>query len=530
MKIRLLFLTALLFSIQTIASNEINLKTELSGVKVFLRGAELQHTAKLKIEKGMTDLVFDGLASNIDRNSINISAKGDAVIISVVQRFDYMKPIEKNPAVIKLEDSLGIMNQKLFTRQNENDVLKSETDLILANKQLGSDSKSVSVIELQKMADFFRKRLGEIKAQQLILMNETKKIEKDIERIKKQLSELNARLSRPTNELVVTVSAKSNTSLELTLSYFISDAGWQPVYDVRVNNLNSPAMLNYKANVWQNSGFDWNDINVVLSTRNPIQNNNKPELYPWFIDFQTYSLNKDRMGAAQKSLAVAPMQVVSDMKESESMADYFSVEQKQLSVEFNPSIKYSVPSDGKPHTIAIQDFSIPAEYDYYAAPKLDNNAFLIAYLTKWNDYNLLPGQTNIYFENSYVGQSFIDPFTSKDTLMISLGRDQNITVKREVLRDFTEDKFLSSDVERFFGYDIVIRNNKNVPIKILIEEQIPISKNEDIRVKVIDVSGGNYTASNGKISWKLNLDGSKSITKKLVYSVRYPKDRTIQGL
>lgn len=530
MRTILLILALLLFSIQTIASNEISLKTELTGVKVFLRGAELQHAAKAKVDKGVTDIILGGLAYNIDRNSINVSAKGDAVIISVVQRFDFMKPIEKNSTVKALEDSLEFLNQQLLTKQNENEVLKAEVDLIFANKQIGSDNKSVSVIELQKMADFFRKRLGEIKTQQLTLTNESKKIEKGIERLKKQLDELNAKFNRPVNELVVTVSAKNNTSLELSLVYFINDAGWQPVYDIRVNNLNSPAVLNYKANVWQNSSLDWNDINIVLSTRNPIQNNNKPELYPWFIDFQTYALYKDRLGAAQKSVAVAQTQVLPEVKEAESMADYFAVEQKQLSVEFNPALKYSIPSDGKPHTVAIQDYSILSEYDYYAVPKLDNNAFLIAYLTKWSDYNLLPGQTNIYFENSYVGQSFLDPFTSKDTMMISLGRDQNITVKREVLKDFTEDKFLSSDVERFFGYDIVVRNNKNIPIKILIEEQIPISKNEDIRVKVIDITNGIYTASDGKVTWKLNLEGSKSLTKKLVYSVRYPKDRVIQGL
>jgi len=112
MKIKSIALSIVFLISPIIASNEINIKTNPVGVKIFLRGAELQHTAKLKIEKGMTDLVFDGLASNIDRNSINISAKGDAVIISVVQRFDYMKPIEKNPAVIKLEDSLGIIDRK----------------------------------------------------------------------------------------------------------------------------------------------------------------------------------------------------------------------------------------------------------------------------------------------------------------------------------------------------------------------------------------------------------------------------------
>ncbi|NMB83078.1 MAG: DUF4139 domain-containing protein [Ignavibacteria bacterium] len=212
------------------------------------------------------------------------------------------------------------------------------------------------------------------------------------------------------------------------------------------------------------------------------------------------------------------------------MADYFSAEQKQLSIGFNPSLKYSIPSDNKPHTIAISDFTIPASYEYYAAPKFDSNAFLLAILTKWNEYNLLPGQVNIYFENSYVGQSYIDPFTSKDTLAISLGKDQNITIKRDVLKDFTEDKFLSSDVERFFGYDIVVRNNKSIPVTILVEEQIPISKNEDIRVKVIDISGGKLNQTDGKVTWKVSVEPSKNVTKKFVYSVRYPKDKTISGL
>jgi uncharacterized protein (TIGR02231 family) len=530
MKIKSIALSIVFLISPIIASNEINIKTNPVGVKIFLRGAELQHTAKVKVEKGLTDLVIGGLASNIDRNSLNVAAKGDVVIISVLQRFDYMKPAEKNPQIVSLEDSLEVLNRKLSLKQNENDILKIEIDLIMANKQIGGDNKSVSVAELMKMADFFRKRIGEIKTQQLSLANEMKKLEKEIDRVKKQLGELNAKLNRPANEVVVTFSAKSASAIELSLSYFIYDAGWQPVYDIRVNKLDSPANLSYKANVWQNSGLDWNDINIVLSTRSPVQNNNKPELYPWFIDFQTYALYRDKMTTAQKSLVAASTTGVDEAKSAETMADYFSAEEKQLSVEFNPSIKYSIPSDNKPHTVALQEFTIPAYYEYYAAPKLDNNAFLLAYLTKWNEYNLLPGQANIYFENSYVGQSFINPFTTKDTLIISLGRDQNITIKREMLKDFTEDKFLSSDVERFFGFDIVIKNNKNIPVNILVEEQLPISKNEDIRVKQIDLSGGKLNPVDGKVTWKVNAEPSKSISKKFVYSVRYPKDKSISGL
>lgn len=530
MKIKFVLITAILLVGNLIASNEINVKTDLNGVKVFLKGAELVHSAKIKIDKGITDVVIGGLASNIDRNSINVAAKGEAVIISVQQRFDYLKPVVKNQQVILLEDSLEVLNKKFLQKQNENEILKLEIDLIMANKQIGGDTKGATVAEIQKMADYLRKRIGEIKNQQLTIMNDTKKLQKEIDRINKQLNELNAKLNRPSNEVVVTLSAKNSTNVELSLDYFINDAGWKPVYDIRVDKLELPASINYKANVWQNSGLDWNDLNVVLSTRNPVQNNIKPELYPWFIDFQTFALYKERMTTEQKSFPPPAIAAVHESQSAETMADYFSTEQKQLSVEFSPSIKYSIPSDNKPHTIGIRDFTIPANYEYYAASKLDNNAFLLAYLTKWNEYNLLPGQVNIYFENSYVGQSFIDPFTTKDTLTISLGRDQNITIKRDVLKDFTEDKFLSSDVERFFGYDIVIRNNKNIPVNILLEEQLPISMNEEIKVKAIDISGAKLNKDDGKVTWKVSVEPSKSISKKFVYSVRYPKDKSINGL
>lgn len=532
MKKNFAFLLTLLLSNSIFASNEISIKPPLNSVKVFQNGAELFHNAKIKIDKGITDIVFSGLAEKIDVNSVNVSAKGDVVILAVVQRFDYLRPQEKSPKIIMLEDSLEILNQKIQTKQNEIEVLKTEIDLLLANKEIGSKDKGVSVAELQKMAEYFSKRLNEIKSQQLSLANVVKKTEKEIDRIKKQLEELNNKLNLPTNELIVTVSAKNQSTVEFDLSYITYQAGWSPVYDIRVAKLDQPASLSYRANVWQNCGLEWNDVNLILSTRNPWQNNTKPELYPWFIDFERNSLRKGARGDVPQSITVSPLQMQAELKVEEDAAPYFAVdvEQKQLSVEFTPSIKYTIPSDGKQHAAVIQDYTLNASYEYYAAPKFDNNAFLVAYLTEWNNLNLLPGQTHIYFENSYVGQSFINPFISKDTLAISLGSDRNISVTKETLKDFTEQKFLSRDVERIFGYEIKIKNNKNIPVKILVEEQIPVSKNEEIEVKLIDDSGGSYTSEDGKIKWNVSLDSNKSEAKKLVYSVRYPKDKTIIGL
>lgn len=531
-KLFLLFVMFAFVSSVNFAGDETVIKPNLNNVKVFLRGAELNYSAKVKLNKGFNDIVFTGLSSSIDQNSISVSAKGDAVIMSVGQHFNFLRTQEKTPQIKMLEDSLETLNKSLAMNQNENNVLNDEIELLMANKSIGNEKIGVSISELQKMADYFRKRLTEIRGKMYDLSFAAKKIQKNIDRIKNQLDELNNQINKPTNEIVVSVSAKSSGTFEIDFSYLMRDAGWTPAYDIRVDKLNSPAQLNYKADVWQNSGFDWNDVAIVLSTRNPVANNNKPELYPWFIDFARPVMYREMNAAPNKALDAAKMQVMAAQAggAAETMADYFEMNDRQLSVEFTPQIKYSIASDNKPHSVALQDFTVPARYEYYAAPKLDNNAFLIAYLSDWSNYNLLPGRANIYFENSYVGQSNINPGTTKDTLTLSLGRDQNISISREVLKDYSEDKFLSSNVERTFAYEIKIKNNKKLAAKILVEDQIPISKNEDITVNLIDSSGAVYDSDSGKLEWTVDVDGSKSVSKKLVYSVKYPKDKVIPGL
>ncbi|MDP2037956.1 MAG: DUF4139 domain-containing protein [Ignavibacteria bacterium] len=531
MKRILLAVIVLVIVSQTIlASGEVIVKPNLSGVKVFLRGAELKQSAKVKLEKGINEVVLTGIAQNIDRNSINVSGKGDGVIISVVQRFDYMRSPEKHPDVKALEDSLENLNKQLSFKQRDQEVLYTELDMIVSNKSIGNEKVGVTVTELQKMADFYRKRVTEMKTMLLDLTTQSKKIQKNIEKVQKQLNELNNKLNKPTNEVAVSISAKTSGTFDLDLSYIVYDAGWVPTYNIRVEKINTPAQLNYIANVYQNSGFDWNDVDIVLSTRDPNRNNTKPELFPWYLNFlQATASWKWERGALSKA---QPVMLTQDIKmdEAKSMADYYEAVETQLAVEFTPSLKYSIPSDNKQHSVAIKDYNIKADYEYYAVPKLDNNAFLVALLTDWSEFNLLPGEANIYFENSYVGKTNINPETTKDTLTVSLGRDENVSVSREQLKDFTEDKFLSSDIERTFAYEIKIKNNKKGAVKLTVEEQIPISQQEDIVVKVVELSGGNYNRENGELKWNVNVDGGKSVSKKLVFSVRHPKDKQIQGL
>ncbi len=517
------------------ASNEIVVSPSLSGVKIFLKGAELSHAARMNLDKGLNEVVFTGLAAKIESGSINVSGKGDAVIISVVQRFDYLRPVEKSPRIKALEEALDALNKLLSLNQIGIDALKAEIDLLAANKRISVKGKGVWLTDLQKTAEYYTKRHAEINGRILDLSLNGKKIQKDIDRIKNQLNEVAAHSRKTTNEVVISVLSKAGGPADLNLSYFIPDAGWQPFYDIRVDKINSPANLNSKADVRQQSGIDWKDVEVVLSTRNPSLSNEKPEVSTWFIDFQRQSSYLKMREHAAKS-AAAPVLEEFDTNQStaqhkaETMADYFDVNAKQLSVEFKPQIKYSIPADGKSHYVALQEFSIPAGFEYHAVPKIDGNAFLVAGLTDWADYNLLAGQSGIYFENSYIGQAYINPESAKDKLSISLGRDQNISVSRESLKDYSADKMLSSDLERIFAFEIKVKNNKKVAVKIMIEDQIPISKNKDLAVKLVESSGAEFNPENGKLKWIVDVEAGKSVSKKLVYSIRHPKEKKIEGL
>jgi len=531
MKRAIIVLCVLAVSLQSLfAAGEFVIKPKLSTVKVFLRGAELTHSANVKLEKGINEVVLTGIAQNIDRKSINISGKGDGVIMSVVQRFDYLRAPEKDPDIKALEDSLELLNKFIAMKNNDGDVLKYELDLILSNKSIGNEKIGVSVAELQKMADFYRKQIPEIKTQLLAIQSDLKKLQKRIEKINKQLNELNTQLNKPSNEIALFISATTAGSFELELSYVVYDAGWFPNYNVRVEKINTSAQLNYNANVYQNSGFDWNDVKIVLSTRNPNQNNTKPELYPWYLDFLRPVALREAKSSMLKAVAMSDAAAPQTLQNAETMAGYFEAVETQLAVEFTPSLKYSIPSDNKQHSVAIKDYNIKANYEYYSVPKLDNIAFLVALLTEWNEYNLLPGEANIYFENSFVGKTHINPATTKDTLVISLGRDENIIIERQQLKDFTEDKFLSSDIERTFAYEIKIKNNKKNSVKVIVEEQLPISQQEDITVKLIELSDGKFNTDTGELKWIINIEAGKSLTKKMVFNVRYPKDKQIQGL
>jgi len=201
-----------------------------------------------------------------------------------------------------------------------------------------------------------------------------------------------------------------------------------------------------------------------------------------------------------------------------------------INVEFDISIPQTVSSSAKPTVVDVKSSSVNATYEYAVAPKLDLDAFLLAKVTGWEDLNLLPGEANIFFEGTFVGKTFIDPNNIRDTLSVSMGRDKRIVVKREKVKNLSSRKVIGTSEKQESAWEITVRNTKSENVLVVVEDQIPVSQNNQIEVTVVDNGGAKQDTFSGKLTWKLNLKPAEN--KKLAYKfeVKYPKDRRISGL
>lgn len=214
---------------------------------------------------------------------------------------------------------------------------------------------------------------------------------------------------------------------------------------------------------------------------------------------------------------------ISKKKEQIPMA----IEKRQLTTEFQIDIPYTIPSDNQSYDVNMVEYEINANYEYYAIPKISNNAFLIAKIPDWINYNLLSGTSYIFFKGIYQGESYIDLGTSSDTLSVSVGRDKDLIITREIQKDFASKSITGSTKKEQKAWTILVKNNKSIPVKISIEDQYPVSKTDEIKVDLIEYSGARREESTGKLTWEIPLKPAEKKSIELRYSVRYPTNRSV---
>lgn len=542
----LLIITAtLLFSNDIWAESQ---KATIESAVIFLNGAELTSTAKINLQQGENEILFTNIAGNVNQQTLTITADRDVVVESSTFQNNYLVSDNLSPYALILKDSIDKLSSDRDLVSTQITVLESQLAVLQSNKQVSGANNGLSVTELQKLLDLISAKMGNYLNSKQALQTKMKKMDEHITRLNQQLDEERKKDFQPGGQLKVKFYAKAATSTNITLTYVVPNAGWSPSYDLKVDKLNEPVHLFYKANVYQNCGVKWDNVHITLSTGNPNENAQAPTLSPWYLAFYVpprpeESYKHDNKNAAPMSAGIynahgqlsiqgsrsGGNDIVVDGVQT-SMDGYISVNNSGINTKFDIDLPYTIPSDGQAHLVAIKTYDVPASYRYYAIPKLDENAFLQAQVTNWQDLDLLPGNTNIFYEGSYVGQGYIDVQNVKDTMNFSLGRDKKIVIKRERDKEKRSVKMIGSNVRESFSYNISVRNTRKEPLDLVILDQLPVSNDKDIVIEDKEISGGELNESTGEVKWQFALKPNE--TKKFIigYTVKYPKGKTVTGL
>jgi uncharacterized protein (TIGR02231 family) len=514
-------------------------ETKMEQVTVFMKGAQVKRTIKQFISAGKQEIVFTGISTDIEKQSVQVKADGKLTILSVRVQRDYLQEQEVREEIKTTQEKFSQLNDKISLTSKVLEVFKQEEAMLIKNQQIAGSTVTLKPEELRQSLDFQRIRLTEVLRQQLSLQKEIDEMNKDRSKLSNQLTEMSKKIDLSSNEIVVLADVKETATVPFEITYLVQKAGWYPTYNIRVKDVVSKLQLEMNANVYQTSGENWNNIKLILSTGNPSDNNTKPLVNPWFITYvmkpavnnlqEVVVVGYGLENQLQGKVAGVQIRGASSLKKEEKSIPLQVITTFQpITTQYEIQEISTVNNDGKVNTMSINYKSIEAYYEYYSAPKLDEGAYLTAKLINWQDLNLIPGETNLFFEGTFLGKSYLDLSTDSDTLSLSLGVDKGITVKRTLLKDFSSKKFLGGNRTDTKQFEITVRNNKNVPVNIIVEDQFPISTLKEIEVDDLKYDGAKLNEETKIITWTYTIDPKQMKKMEMKYSIKYPKEKKLQ--
>lgn len=514
----------------TIAQNDLKTITHISNVTICRSQAQITRLASIDANEGVYNVIFDKLSPYINMNSVEIKADQAITILSVSNRNQYLNKEEKPESIKLIEDSLESLNASLADFKADKETIVFQKELMLANKNVGSNQAGVKTDELEDLMALYHKKLNEFKTDWFRLTKLENKYNEIKQKIEQQLAEYNNGQMQLTNEIVVSIKANRELqNAKIELSYLVSNVGWQPFYDIRVKDTKSPVNIMCKAKITQGTGEDWKNVMLKLTTANPAEGGNKPELQTNWLRFFVPQVLREVV-IRDKPMLVAPKASNMQMADDAFSASYgvASVSETAINTEFIVNTPYSIPSDNAPHSVDLNILSLPAEYIYQAVPKLEKDVFVTARVAANDLVNNLQGEANVYFDGTFTGKTYINS-TAEDTLTLSLGRDKRIQIERKKLREFSSKSFFGGTKTENNTWEVTIRNTRKEPIKILLEDQIPVSTDKEIEVKLTDAGNATLEDASGKLKWIFNMAAEQSQTAKFSFEVKYPKDKKINS-
>lgn len=493
-----------------------NISSEIKSLTVFLNNAEIHREVELEIPQGKSEVIFENISSRILDKGIKISTSNEVVVYTVSLDNDSTS-FKNSSAYLAIKDSLDFIEKEQLLSKINRVSYQKELQFLEANMKVhnASDIQFAKIDEAQtyfaEKVNAIQKKIVDEDEKWANLQDKHNNFMEQEEKAKETFSKTNAKVK------IVLLSDKA-TTCKIQLRYLVSNALWKPLYSIRATEGSPNITIEYQAQLYNDTGIDWDNKPITLAILDSSEDLEKPELEIWSLDENTYEYSDRRNFSSNRKSG--------KKDKAEEQEEAFDIlELDDLSTRFELDDQYTIPADASPHLIDVTKYEKAVSYYNLSIPKIKNGAFLIARVQDWENLGLIDGQANLYYNNTYQGYTNLKTQQINDTLDISLGKVNSYTVSRRKIHSKSKRNLIGFNIKEELTYEISIRNNRNEKGVIEIKDQIPVSTSKDVEIKPINLSNGKLDPVTGEINWEVKLKPEEVKTLLLKFSIKYPKNR-----
>ncbi len=529
--------------------------TTVKAVTVYPDRARVVRQGAAQLELGLHRLIFTGLPMALDPASVRATASGTAPArlrgVNVRREFYEVTPVADARA---LEERLEAQQDELAALESEHTLLKEQravtqnlagaTDIYARGLAYGK----LAVADQMTLLNDLQARAAELDQELLALGVRRRDLKRRIEKTQRELQQLQGARGRERFVAEVEVELAAAGELTVDLVYVITNAGWTPLYDLRLSDAEGqpPALeVGYLAQVTQRTGEDWRDAALTLSTARPALSETLPELKPWYVTKfvplpPAPAPGRPRMAkmavarADEDSFAAAMADEESEERivpKVAAEAVVATVESSGTAVTYRVPGAVTIPADGAPHKVTVAVFTLKPTLDYVAAPKLTEAVYRRAEAENASPYTLLAGKANLFAGEEFIGVTALDLIAPGGKFELYLGVDDRIKIKRELARREVDKKFIGDKRRLRYGYEIRLDNRLPDLVKLTLHDQLPVSRDELIKVRLESAEPKPTEETQlGLLRWELTLAPREERAVRFEFSAEHPRDIQVIGL
>ncbi len=531
------------------------LDSSISEVTVYTDRALVTRRGTVALTGNERELAIASLPATIDTESVRATGAGTVAVRLLGVRTETVfssEPVgdrtaELTEQIQELETQKRAINDKITARKIQLKFVEG-----LSEKSVGFFSSSIAkqqvgLNETDKLLNFLGTNYLKYVSAIAQYERQQRELDKQIEALQQQLWQVQTPHSQQTFNIIVAVEPSGSGNFELEVSYVVMRARWTPLYDLRVNTTNNQINLNYLAEVNQNTGEDWTGVALTLSTAKPGMGTLPPKLEPWFIDIVYPRSTQTREFMMSRSRQPAEAEIALDDRKFEfeenepvtgaapqlmaAQTATTQVSKEGGTVSFQVGGNTKIPSDGTPHKVTIFSENYPFKPEYIAVPRLVSFAYLQAVvMNPLTGATLLPGKANIFRDNTFVGTVKLDNVSPGEEVKLNLGIDEGLKIERELVERQVDKKLIGQQRRTSYAYRLNVTNLHQVQVHLTLKEQLPVSRNEQIKVRSTLTNPKIVAGEMGVLEWIMSLQPQAKQELYYQFVVEHPPELTVTGL